>query len=60
MPRSSPAESNLQAFAPRRYPTTPGFCMHSTRFWAAREPEFLRYQQRQMDFIKEELNVNPR
>jgi hypothetical protein len=29
-----------------------------TRFWAAREPEFQRYQQRQRDFIREELNVN--
>jgi hypothetical protein len=29
-----------------------------TRFWAARDPEFQRHQQRQRDFIKEELNVH--
>jgi hypothetical protein len=26
---TSPPEASLQAFAPHRYPTTPGFCMHS-------------------------------
>ena len=27
--RASPPEASLQAFAPHRYPTTPGFCMLS-------------------------------
>lgn len=29
------------------------------RFWQARQPEFQRYQKRQMDFIKEEMSVKP-
>jgi hypothetical protein len=29
MSLASPPEASLQAFAPYRYPTTPGFCMHS-------------------------------
>ena len=34
------------------------YWLEFTRLWSAREPEIRRYQQRQGDFIKEELNAH--